>query len=136
MFFEHFSVEDGLKVLNICYNLLADDGYILITVPDLKVYIKGYLNKTLDSVPFSFKDWATRRIPENAPQSFYFSIFAYSMPYESHLWCYDEEGLKFQLARTGKFKNIRRLSLFDPLSDIPFTHNRPEEDLCVLAQKA
>jgi predicted SAM-dependent methyltransferase len=132
--FEHFSMEDGLDILDKCHDMLNDEGYLLISVPDLKIYVKNYLKRSLHTM--SYREWALRRIPAEAPQSFYFSIFTHSMPYEAHLWCYDEEGLKYQLSRKGKFRNIKRLSLFDPLSEIPFTHNRPDEDLCILAQRA
>lgn len=133
--FEHFSMEDGLKVLERCSDLLDHNGYLLITVPDLRIFVTRYRCRNLQSM-LGFKEWALTRIPADSPESFFFSIFTHSVPNQQHLWCYDEEGLKFQLSRTGKFKNIRRISLFNSLSDIPFTHNRPDEDLCILAQKA
>lgn len=131
---EHFSYEEGQQVLSNCAKLLNSDGIILITVPDLKIHVRKYLNgeyKTWEG----FKWWATKRIPEQSPDSFYFSIFAHSMSYESHKWCYDYEGLHFQLEHTGDYNNIRQLPVNDPLSSYPFTHNRPDEDLCVIASK-
>lgn len=47
----------------------------------------------------------------------------------------DYEGLEYQLMSSGEFKNIRELKLNDPLANNPFTHNRPEEDVCAIAQK-
>lgn len=132
--FEHFTLEDGKVVLDNCYKLLKENGFLLITVPDLKIFIKRYQRECLDKY-WSFKDWAETRIPSNSPQSFYFSIFSHSVPYQSHLWCYDEKGLKFLLETYTEFKNIKKLTLFNALSSIPFTHNRPLEDLCILAQK-
>ncbi len=133
--FEHLTLEDGLIGLGKCWELLNEGGYLLITVPDLNIFINEYRNGTLHTMD-SFKDWALTRIPKDAPESFYFSIFTHSVLHQQHVWCYDEEGLIYQLNRTGKFKNIRRLSVFHPLARIPFTHNRPLEDLCILAQKA
>jgi len=133
--FEHLTIEDGLIGLEKCWELLNEGGYLLITVPDLNIFIDEYRNGTLHTMD-SFKDWALTRIPKDAPESFYFSIFTHSVLHQQHMWCYDEEGLKFQLSRTGKFKNIKRLSVFHPLAGVPFTHNRPLEDLCILAQKA
>ncbi len=133
--FEHFAPEDGLKVLEKCALLLNEDGYLLMTVPDLKIFVHRYQSAALQGLR-SFKGWAETRIPANAPQSFYFSIFTHSVAHQQHLWCYDEEGIRYQLSQTGKFKNAEKLSLLNPLSAIPFTHNRPDEDLCLLAQKA
>jgi predicted SAM-dependent methyltransferase len=132
--FEHFSYEEGLRVLKICADLLKKDGIILISTPDLRVHVEKYKQGEYQAWK-GFKWWANQRIPEDAPDSFYFSIFAQSMPYESHKWCYDAEGLIFQLKTSGRFKNIKELKLTDPLSQIPFTHNRPEEDVCVIAEK-
>ena len=132
--FEHFSFEEGQQVLHQCAVLLKSNGIILITVPDLKIHVQKYLNSAYKNW-IGFKAWANKRIPEEAPDSFYFSIFTYSMPYESHKWCYDYEGLAYQLRVSKEFVNIRELKFDDPLSSYPFTHNRPEEDLCVIAQK-
>lgn len=131
---EHFTFEDGQKVLNNCALLLNDDGIILITVPDLTVHIQKYLHNDYKNWE-GFKWWASKRIPPNAPDSFYFSIFAHSMSYESHKWCYDFAGVKYQLEMSKKFNDIMRVDFSHPLASHPFTHNRPEEDVCVIAKK-
>ncbi|WP_080055454.1 class I SAM-dependent methyltransferase [Spirosoma aerolatum] len=128
--FEHFTPEDGLTVLANCAKLLKQDGYILITTPDLKKYIDFYLSGQIRN---NF-DWSLNRIKKDSPNSFYFSIFTHSVRYEKHEWCYDIEGLIYQLDSTQKYKNIREITLDDSLANIPFTHNRPNEDVCVLAQ--
>ena len=133
--FEHFSYEEGKSVLKNCAKLLNKNGLILITTPDLKIHVQKYLNDEYKDWE-GFKRWANQRIPEGAPNSFYFSIFAHSMPHESHKWCYDFDGLKYQLELRGGFKDIQELKANNPLSNIPFTHNRPEEDVCVIAIKA
>ncbi len=132
--FEHFTPEEGLRVLQTCARLLNDGGYILISVPDLRVHIEKYRNGGYADWK-GFRWWANQRISENAPDSFYFSIFAHSMPYEGHKWCYDNEGLQFQLEQAEVFVDIQELKLDNPLSSTPFTHNRPEEDVCYLARK-
>jgi predicted SAM-dependent methyltransferase len=143
--FEHFSPEDGVTVLKSCAKLLNYGGYLLMTTPDLRINIKSYLNGTYQRERFG--DFAEKRIPKGAPSSFYFSVFAHSFAHapldesqrsirDQHKWCYDFEGLKYQLERAGEFKNIKNLRLTDPLAHIPFTHNRPEEEVCVLAQRA
>lgn len=133
--FEHFTPEDSLIVLSNCYELLNPDGLLLITVPDLRKHMTRYFFKASDK-HWSFADWAKTRIKAASPPSFYFSVFAHSVPHQPHLWCYDREGLEFQIKQSGKFKNIKRLGVFSSLSGIPFTHNRPMEDLCILAQRA
>lgn len=132
--YEHFTPEEGQLVLNNAFEILNDGGYLLITVPDLNKFIKRYQRKMLN-YNWSFSDWAKTRIKNTAPQSFYFSIFTHSVPHQSHLWCYDREGLSYQIKNSITPKKITFLSPFHKLANIPFTHNRPLEDLCVLIQK-
>lgn len=132
--FEHFSPEEGVKVLQNVFDLLNPGGYLLITVPDLKVFIRRYKYGLLH-YNWSFNDWALTRIAQDAPQSFYFSVFTHSVPHQSHQWCYDKEGLKYQIKKSINTASLQFLSVFHPLASIPFTHNRPLEDLCVLIRK-
>lgn len=132
--FEHFSLEEGQKVLSNCHKLLRSGGIIIITVPDLEVHIRAYLDGTYNELS-DFRNWALNRIEKDAPDSYYFSIFAHSMPYESHKWCYDWNGLRHAINMTGLYKDICRLTIDDAMAEVPFTHNRPEEDLCVIAVK-
>lgn len=128
--FEHFTPEDGLKVLKNLSKVLNPDGYILITTPDLKKFIDLYLaGKIKEDFPF-----ALNRVEKDSPGSFYFSVFAHSVLYQKHLWCYDAEGIIYQLEKAGIFKNIHEIKLDDDLANYPFTHNRPEYDVCVIAQ--
>jgi predicted SAM-dependent methyltransferase len=129
---EHFTFEEGRQVLINAGKLLKPRGLLLISVPDLEVHINKYLANEYESW-HGFKQWALKRIPPDAPRSFHFSIFAYSMPYESHKWCYDYEGLLYQISLLNIYADIKRICVGDPLASVPFTHNRPEEDLCVLA---
>jgi len=132
--FEHFSFEEGLLALQGLGRLLEPGGLLLITTPDLRIHIKKYMDGGYaDWV--GFKWWANKRIPEDAPPSAYFSIFAHSIPFEQHKWCYDAEGIQYQLGRAALFTDIEELTLDNPLSEIPFTHNRPEEDVCIIARK-
>ena len=132
--FEHFTFEEADIVLENCFNLLSENGKILISVPDLDIYVRRYLNKTLKQIP-SFGPWAHTRIKENSPNSDYFSIYAHSMLHEKHLWCYNKEGLINKIKQTGKFKSVKKIGLLNKLVGIPFTHNRIQEDLCVIATK-
>jgi len=129
---EHFGFEDGVRVLGNCAEILNPGGMILVTVPDLLKHIRAYLKNDYDSVP-GFREWAQERVPDDAPPSAYFSVFKHSLAYEPHKWCYDYDGLSYQLRRTGRFTSITRLEMRDPLAEVPFTHNRPAEDVCVYA---
>lgn len=139
--FEHFSPEDGLVLLRKLALIIAPGGYLLMTVPDLRIHVKAYLaGYRGDAWYRRFSE--TMRIPQGAPPSFIFSCFAHQhgyygpgQPGEAHRWCYDAAGLQYQLFRTEAFKNIRTLSLWDRLAEAPFTHNRAPEDLCVLSQR-
>ncbi|HWG98091.1 MAG TPA: methyltransferase domain-containing protein [Pilimelia sp.] len=130
---EHLGFEDGQAALRTCAALLRPGGLILITVPDLRVHVRRYLDGSYRNWA-GFAQWARGRVPPDAPDSAYFSVYAHSMTFEEHRWCYDYEGLAYQLRRTGAFGGIRELRPDDPLASLPFTHNRPEEDVCVLAE--
>ncbi|WP_166665383.1 methyltransferase domain-containing protein [Kribbella caucasensis] len=131
--FEHFGFEDGLRVLQNCAAILNPGGVILISVPDLVTHVQALLNG-YEGLPW-FKEWAHNRIPDDAPPSAYFSVFTHSLAYEPHLWCYDYDGLAYQLERTKQFTAITKLERTDLLAEVPFTHNRPDEDLCVYARR-
>jgi SAM-dependent methyltransferase len=130
--FEHFTPEDGLKALDNCSKILKKGGYILISCPDIDIVIDHYKKGTIKALNGS---WGVERIGENAPDSFYFSIFCHSVLHEPHLWCYNAEGLIYQLNRSGHFTNIEVLELDNLKSAIPFTHNRADQDVVILAQK-
>ena len=128
--FEHFTPEAGRVVLENCAKLLNPGGYVLISTPDLKKYVEFYQTGQIREN----YEWALNRIPKDSPNSFYFSIFSHSLPFEKHEWCYDAEGLLYQLRQSGRFTGIREIPLDDELANIPFTHNRPSEDVCVVGQ--
>jgi predicted SAM-dependent methyltransferase len=130
--FEHFTPEDAAVVLdNIAY-LLKEGGYLLISVPDLEKFIYLYQTKKIKE----YYNWALERVEKDAPESFFFSVYAHSILREQHKWCYDEEGLKYIIGKSKQFTDITALKLGDAFSSIPFTHNRPVEDLVVMAKKS
>jgi len=135
---EHFSYEEGLIVLRNLAKLLRNEGVFIATVPDLRVHVDKYINKKYKkwkTYKWWTKCWAMKRIPPNAPDSFYFSVFAYSLPITAHKWCYDYEGLAYLLKLSGLFHKIRKIDFKNSLASFPFTHNRPEEDVCIMALK-
>lgn len=130
--FEHFTPEDGLEVLNNCAKLLNSGGYILMSCPDIDIVIKEYTQGDIRKLN---NGWGKERIGTDAPDSFVFSIFTHSVLSEPHMWCYNGEGLVHQLKKTNQYVDIEILSLTHPLACIPFTHNRPDEDVVVLAKR-
>lgn len=139
--FEHFSPEHGSQVLLTVSRLLSPGGYLLMTVPDLRLHVKAYLSNY--HWGGNFVEFArAKRIPHDAPASFVFSTHVHQAGYspnetpgQAHKWCYDYEGLEYQVRKSGQFQNIRRLDILDPLASKRFTHNRWEEDVCLLAEK-
>jgi SAM-dependent methyltransferase len=129
--FEHFTPEEAQVVLENSAYLLKPGGYLLISVPDLKKFIALYLNGEIKD----YYNWARERVEAQAPASFYFSVYAHSILTEQHKWCYDAEGLIYLVGKSGYFDDIQELKLGDELSSMPFTHNRPVEDLVVLSRK-
>lgn len=128
---EHMDYEEGGRFLENCAKLMPSGSILLLTVPDLRRHIEWYLAGYPDQN--GFRAWATTRVPADAPPSMIFSVHSHNMPFEPHKWCYDEAGLVYQVTRTGLFKNIIILPLDHSLAETPFTHNRPDEDLCVMA---
>ena len=132
--FEHFTFEEADVVLKNCSRLLKKNGLLLITVPDLDLMVNLY-RKNLFSENTKFYNWAIKRIKPNSSSSDFFSIFTHSHLHQEHKWCYDKKGLINKIKSSKEFKNIQKISLFHKYCNIPFTHNRPEEDLCVISQK-
>jgi SAM-dependent methyltransferase len=130
--FEHFTPEDGLTALINCSKILEHGGYILISCPDIDKVIKSYQEGSIQELN---GNWGSERIGAGAPESFYFSIFTHSVQSEPHLWCYNAEGIHYQLERSKQFTNIQVLDLDHKLATILFTHNRPQQDVVVIAQK-
>jgi hypothetical protein len=128
---EHLSYEDGRRFVENCAKLMSSGSVLLVTVPDLRRHIDWYLAGYREQ--HRFRAWASSRVPSDAPPSMFFSVFAHSLPFEPHKWCYDDLGLIYQIDRTQLFKDIVVLPVDDPLAETPFTHNRPDEDLCVVA---
>lgn len=131
---EHFSYHDGQQIISRCSSLLVANGLFLVTVPDLKIHVNRYVRRAYRQSK-GYCSWARDVLPEDAPDSFFFSLYAHSIASESHKWCYDSTGLAYALDRSGEFQVVMELPVDHPLASIPFSHSRPDEDLCFLAQK-
>ena len=132
--FEHFTFEQADTVLKNCSKMLKKGGILLITVPDLDIIINLY-KKNIFKENTKFYNWAIKRIEKDASPSDFFSIFTHSHLHQEHKWCYNKNGLFEKIKSSELFDTPQKINLLDSYCSIPFTHNRPEEDLCVLARK-
>lgn len=82
--FEHFTIEDSQTVLKNCHRLMNDDGYLLITVPNLKVYVDRYRRNCLD-VSWIFPDGLTREL-KKVHLRVIISLFSLIVFYINHIF--------------------------------------------------
>jgi SAM-dependent methyltransferase len=134
--FEHFSFQEGQIVLQRCAILLRPGGFLLLSVPNLRFHIAGYLIGPMwyRLIYPSYPNFTRWFLPSDAPSSMTFSIFTHQGG--EHKFCYDRKSLLYSVRSVGYYENVQILSILSPLAGVPFTHNRPAEDLCLLAQKA
>ena len=133
-FLEHFDFAAGQMVLKTAARLLRPGGYLLVSVPDLRKHLVGYVSayRVLMS---SYPQFAHGGgVPADAPPSLIFSAFTHQ--FGRHKCCYDRAGLLYAVRSAGGFVDVRILSLWDRLAGIPFTHNRPRQDVCLLARRS
>lgn len=107
---EHFTREEGLKVLKECHRVLAPGGVLRVSCPDLLVYAKAYVAR--DS---SFYDSTAIRMA-----CCYEGLITYgdrfiSKAYDNdngHKWFYDAESA-MQLLQLAGFTKLRQSFLHD-----------------------
>lgn len=112
--FEHFSPEDGQDVLRVCRRMLKSGGYLLMTTPDLEIFVQAY-RQGFRWAPRTVLRYHQSRIPADAPPCFNFSMMAHQYGYsrlehrgEQHCWCYDYKGLEYQVKSVGGFNSVQR----------------------------
>ena len=110
-FFEHLPYDDMRKVLKECYRVLKKSGEIYIVVPNAKLYINAYLNKTnyFDGIE---NEIYTRGFTDTG--SFIDQVNYMAYLGGEHMYLYDEENLVNILRQTGFNANLRE---FDPKLD-------------------
>lgn len=110
-FFEHLPYDDMRKVLKECYRVLKKSGEIYIVVPNGKLYINAYLNKT------NYFDGRENEIYKRGftdTGSFIDQVNYIAYLGGEHMYLYDEENLVNILRQTGFNANLRE---FDPKLD-------------------
>lgn len=135
---EHFTPQEAPRVVQNAASLLKENGILLCTVPDLDVHMRAYRQNYAWGQ--SYRDLARARINRDPSPADTFSMFCHLFGYAvpdvpglAHKWCYDATSLRALLETSGCFEKVTRLTLSNPLSEFPFTHNRPLEDLCFLS---
>jgi predicted SAM-dependent methyltransferase len=132
---EHFTREDGFRLLKECNRILKHMGILRVRVPDNARFWRNYLKEFDDAYAKPPSEWSedhTRWIEmffENicVRRRFLASYGHY------HKWMYDEITMFKALERAG-FKSIERRKLNDSaISDIEAVESR--EDLTVEARK-
>jgi SAM-dependent methyltransferase len=104
-FFEHFSREDGLKILQECYRVLVPGGILRMSCPDLLVYAKAYVAR----------DAKFYEIPLIRLACLYDGLTTFgdrfiSKAYDNdyiygHKWFYDAESAS-ELLKAASFKDV------------------------------
>ncbi len=110
-FFEHLPYDDMRKVLKECYRVLKKSGEIYIVVPNAKLYINAYLNKT-NYFDGRENEIYTRGFTDTG--SFIDQVNYMAYLGGEHMYLYDEENLVNILRQTGFNANLRE---FDPELD-------------------
>jgi predicted SAM-dependent methyltransferase len=97
--FEHFTYDEGHRLLKECYRVLSDDGIMRISMPDLDYIIEKYLHD------WKNQEWLTW--PEYSfiqSKGMMLNIYFH---WWDHKYLYNEEDLRNQLLNV-KFKKIFR----------------------------
>jgi predicted SAM-dependent methyltransferase len=110
-FFEHLPYNDMRKVLKECYRVLKKSGEIYICVPNGKLFINAYLNKT------NYFDGKNEMYQRGFTDTGSFIDQVNYIAYlgGEHMYLYDEENLVNILKQSGFNANLRA---FDPELDL------------------
>lgn len=107
---EHLRKEDAIFVLKECYRVLKQGGVLRVVVPDLKIYVKEYMNKKECSddndIPAADKfmnGLMLQGIGDDRP------LF-YKCMCKRHQWMYDFESLAKRLYDCG-FSKVKECKL-------------------------
>ena len=107
---EHLHKEDTMSVLKECYRVLKPGGILRVVVPDLKIYVKKYMNNEGfspdDDIPAAdtfMNSIMLQGIGEERP------LF-YKLMCKRHQWMYDFESLAKRLYDC-KFSEVKECKL-------------------------
>lgn len=103
-FLEHLNRDEGWNFLNNCYGILSTGGYMRISVPDLSIWCRHYLEKNNNFFSVIREITGNPMDPYSQTNAATFNLMLYRF---GHLWLYDYESLSIMLSMIG-FKNITR----------------------------
>lgn len=107
---EHFEFHEIKLVLKNIYRVLKPDGELLISVPDLQIFVNEYNNKVYNSSLLTFKPAIFSEYPADILNYIFYMN-------GEHKMMFDFESIKFHLQNSG-FIDIERRP-YDPDLDLP-----------------
>jgi predicted SAM-dependent methyltransferase len=132
---EHFTRDDGFRLLRECYRILEDNGVIRIRVPDNARFWRNYLTEYEDVLSKPRQEWNDQH--SRWVEMFFRDICVRSLRGGSlghyHKWMYDEVSLTKTLEAIG-FTDVRRRGFLESsIQDVDQVETR--DDLTVEARK-
>ena len=128
-FFEHFSREDGLKILNECYRVLKIGGVLRMSCPDLLVYAKAYVSRdsrffNQSEISLACRNEGLRTFGDKFISKAYDNDYLFG-----HKWFYDTESA-IDLLKIAGFTDIKEKKLHESslpnIEDIEPAYRAPE----------
>lgn len=104
---EHFTYEDGQRLLAECYRVLVPGGRLGIVVPDMRLVMKRWLAGEPDAVML-YPDGVWREIADLDEVC---TMFWYTKGERPHKWAYDKDTLGRAMARAG-FRKLREIDRY------------------------
>jgi predicted SAM-dependent methyltransferase len=132
---EHFTREDGLRLLRECFRILEDNGVIRIRVPDNARFWRNYLAEYDEVLSKPRQEWT--EVHSRWVEMFFRDICVKPLGWRSlghyHKWMYDEISLIKTLETIGFIDVGRRGFLDSSIPDVKGIETR--DDLTVEARK-
>jgi predicted SAM-dependent methyltransferase len=124
---EHFSYQDGLKILRECNRVLTEDGVMRIATPDLDNLIQKYFSD------WKNQDWLSWPDYEFIKSKGQMINIAFS--WWGHKYLYNEEDLEYQLKNAGFFNSERMSGSFSRFPELCNLETRKDSKLIFDAKK-
>lgn len=130
-FLEHLTKSQAEKLLIECKRVLKTDGIIRISVPDLKIIAKRYVNGELDGEGFLDGLYVFPKLKKTKAEK----IFPMLFKKDQHKWMYDYESLYNLLNKLGYSEIKQKQFKVGNVPDLDKLDNRATESMFVEAKK-